>query len=104
MQTAVFHGNQRIGIAGAPIPQPGPGENEHPWPVQETPAIRRKGFYMVRTFYFPKSDYALNLALLRQHKAQYRRLVDAQFAIAELPQMFERFVAGDLVKPMLAFS
>jgi len=80
------------------------GESEQPWPVQETPAIRRKDFYMVRTFYFPKSDYALNLELLRRHKAQYRRLVDAQFAIAELPQMFERFVAGDLVKPMLAFS
>jgi len=80
------------------------GESEQPWPVQETPAIRRKDFYMVRTFYFPKSDYALNLALLRQHKAQYRRLIDAQFPIDALAQMFARFAAGDLVKPMLAFS
>jgi len=80
------------------------GENEQPWPVQETPAIRRKDFYMVRSFYFPKSDYTLNLELLRQHKAHYRRLVDAQFPISQLPHMFGRFVAGDLVKPMLAFA
>ena len=29
------------------------GESDAPWPVQENKAIRRKDFYMVRTFYFP---------------------------------------------------
>jgi propanol-preferring alcohol dehydrogenase len=71
--------------------------------VQETRAIRRKDFYMVRTFYFPKSDFALNVELLRKEKARYRQLVDAQFGLAELPEMFGRFVAGELVKPLLAF-
>jgi propanol-preferring alcohol dehydrogenase len=80
------------------------GENDHPWPVQETKAIRRKDFYMVRTFYFPKSDFALNVELLRREKERYRRLVDAQFGIDELPRMFGRFVAGELVKPLLAFA
>lgn len=80
------------------------GESDAPWPVQENKAIRRKDFYMVRTFYFPKSDFALNVELLRKEKDRYRRLVDAQFGIAQLPEMFGRFVDGELVKPLLAFD
>ncbi|MGE0314643.1 MAG: alcohol dehydrogenase catalytic domain-containing protein [Lautropia sp.] len=80
------------------------GENDHPWPVQENKAIRRKDFYMVRTFYFPKSDFALNVELLRRERTRYRQLVDAQFGLDALPAMFERFVAGDLVKPLLSFE
>jgi propanol-preferring alcohol dehydrogenase len=80
------------------------GENDNPWPVQENKAIRRKDFYMVRTFYFPKSDFALNVELLRKEKERYRRRVDAQFGIDALPEMFDRFVAGELVKPLLAFA
>ncbi|MCW8207080.1 alcohol dehydrogenase [Verminephrobacter aporrectodeae subsp. tuberculatae] len=80
------------------------GENDKPWPVQENKAIRRKDFYMVRTFYFPKSDFPLNVALLRSGKARYRKLVDAQFGIHQLPEMFRRFAAGELVKPLLAFA
>jgi propanol-preferring alcohol dehydrogenase len=80
------------------------GESDLPWPVQENKAIRRKDFYMVRTFYFPKSDFPLNVELLRKEKARYRQLVDAQFGIEHLPEMFGRFVAGELVKPLLAFA
>lgn len=80
------------------------GESDQPWPVQETKAIRRKDFYMVRTFYFPKGEFPLNVELLRKEKARYARLVDAQFGIEALPEMFARFVAGELVKPLLAFS
>ena len=80
------------------------GESDTPWPVQENKAIRRKDFYMVRTFYFPKSDFSLNVELLRKEKARYCQLVDAQFDIAQLPEMFRRFVAGELVKPLLAFA
>ena len=80
------------------------GESDLPWPVQETKAIRRKDFYMVRTFYFPKSDFALNVELLRRERARYRRLIDARFSIGELPEMFGRFVAGELVKPLLTFG
>ncbi|ARP91519.1 alcohol dehydrogenase [Bordetella genomosp. 9] len=80
------------------------GENDNPWPVQENKAIRRKDFYMVRTFYFPVSDFPLNVELLRKEKARYRQLVDAQFGIERLPDMFGRFVAGELVKPLLSFA
>ncbi len=80
------------------------GENDQPWPVQENKAIRRKDFHMVRTFYFPVGDFAANLAWLRQDRARYRRLVDARFGLTALPEMFARFAAGELVKPLLAFD
>ncbi|MCA0239525.1 MAG: alcohol dehydrogenase catalytic domain-containing protein [Proteobacteria bacterium] len=80
------------------------GENDNPWPVQENKAIRRKDFHMVRTFYFPVGDFAANVEWLRRDKAKYRRLVDAQFGLDALPEMFARFAAGELVKPMLAFD
>ena len=80
------------------------GESDQPWPVQENKAIRRKDFHMVRTFYFPKGDFAANVELLRKEKARYRRLVDARFGLEQLPEMFTRFAAGELVKPMLAFA
>lgn len=80
------------------------GENDNPWPVQENKAIRRKDFHMVRTFYFPVSDFAANVEWLRRDQARYRRLVDTAFGLPALPEMFARFAAGDLVKPMLAFD
>jgi propanol-preferring alcohol dehydrogenase len=80
------------------------GENDHPWPVQENKAIRRKDFHMVRTFYFPVGDFPANVEWLRRDEAKYRRLVDATFGLDALPEMFARFAAGELVKPMLAFD
>jgi threonine dehydrogenase-like Zn-dependent dehydrogenase len=80
------------------------GESDLPWPVQENKAIRRKDFYMVRTFYFPKSDFPLNIELLRKQKNKYKQLVDAQFGIEQLPEMFGRFAVGEMVKPFLSFE
>ena len=80
------------------------GENDNPWPLQENKAIRRKDFYMVRTFYFPKGDLAANIELLRGDEAKYRRLVDTTFGIDRLPEMYGRFAAGELIKPLLAFA
>ncbi|CAE6832839.1 L-threonine 3-dehydrogenase [Paraburkholderia aspalathi] len=80
------------------------GENDNPWPLQENKAIRRKDFYMVRTFYFPKSDLGLNVELLRREKTRYRQFVDTTFGIDKLPEMYARFAAGELIKPLLAFE
>lgn len=80
------------------------GENDEPWLVEENKAVRRKNFFMVRTFYFPKSDFELNVDLLRRKQAYYRQLVDAKFGIEDLPESFARFAAGDMVKPLLVFD
>ena len=80
------------------------GENDAPWTIEESKPIRRKDFYMLRSFYFRKGDYAANLALLRRHRERYARVVDLEFALDELPQRFAEFADGRLLKPLLAFG
>jgi len=77
------------------------GENDNPWTIEETKPIRRKDFIMMRSFYFPKSDFPQNIELLRRHRDRYARLVDQTFPLSELPQMFARFAAGELIKPLM---
>jgi propanol-preferring alcohol dehydrogenase len=78
------------------------GENDEPWSFEETKRVRRKDFFMLRSFYFPKQDFDVNLSLLRRHRDRYRALVDGRFALEELPEAFARFAEGRLVKPLLA--
>jgi propanol-preferring alcohol dehydrogenase len=78
------------------------GENDAPWTIDESKPIRRKDFYMVRSFYFPKSDLEANLALLRSRRDDYRRFVDLRFGLDAFAEVFPRFAAGELVKPLLA--
>jgi L-gulonate 5-dehydrogenase len=80
------------------------GENAAPWTIQEGPVFRRKDFFMMRTFYFPKADMAANVDLLRRCRDSFARLVDAAFPIAEMPTRFADFAAGRLIKPVLAFD
>ncbi len=80
------------------------GENAAPWTIEEGKVFRRKDFYMIRTFYFPITDFEENVALLRRHRDEYRRLVDLEFDLASLPENFARFASGKLIKPVLAFE
>lgn len=77
------------------------GENDEPWTIVESKPVRRKDFFLVRSFYFPKSDHVANIALLRRRRADYERLVDHVFELAEMPVEFPRFVAGERVKPLM---
>ncbi|WP_245198959.1 alcohol dehydrogenase catalytic domain-containing protein [Jiella mangrovi] len=79
------------------------GENAAPWTITEDKVFRRKDFAMLRTFYFPKSDFEPNVELLRANKERYRRLVDEAFGLDALPEKFARFAAGETIKPVLAF-
>ena len=71
------------------------------WQVAETKAIRRKDFYMVRSFYFPKGDHEANLALLRRRRASYEQLVDHVFPMAQMAAEFPLFMAGERIKPLM---
>lgn len=73
------------------------------WHVNETKAIRRKDFYYVRSFYFPISEYAMNIELLRADRPRYERLVDAQVPLDGLQELFGQFARGERLKPQLSF-
>jgi propanol-preferring alcohol dehydrogenase len=77
------------------------GENDAPWTVHETKPVRRKDFFLVRSFYFPKGDHAANLAVLRRQRASYERLVDHVFPLGEMAAQFARFMAGEHIKPLM---
>ena len=74
------------------------------WQVNETKAIRRKDFYYVRSFYFPVSEYEMNIELLRGDRASYERLVDARVALDGLEGLFGEFSRGERLKPQLSFA
>lgn len=77
------------------------GENDAPWTVHETKPVRRKDFFLVRSFYFPKGDHEANVALLRRQRARYERLVDRVFDLEAMAEEFPRFMAGERIKPLL---
>jgi threonine dehydrogenase-like Zn-dependent dehydrogenase len=74
------------------------------WHVSETKAIRRKDFYYVRSFYFPISEFGMNVELLRAGRARYERLVDARVPLAGLQDLFAQFARGERLKPQLNFD
>lgn len=76
------------------------GENEQPWSMEENITVRRKDFYMIRSFYFPKSDILDNIDVLRRNKEEYRKFVDALIPFSKFEQEYERFAAGELTKPL----
>lgn len=75
------------------------GESDR-WSIAETRAIRRKDFFLVRSFYFPIGDVAQNLALLRGAVRDYARLVDATAPLAGLEALFAAFARGERLKPL----
>ncbi len=74
------------------------------WQVNETKAIRRKDFYYLRSFYFPLSEYAPNIELLRAKRASYERLVDARVPLQGLQTLFGEFARGERLKPQLSLE
>lgn len=74
------------------------------WHVDETKAIRRKDFYYVRSFYFPISEYEMNIELLRADRVRYERLVDERVSLDGLQSLFARFARGERLKPQLSFA
>ena len=72
------------------------------WQVSETKAIRRKDFYCVRSFYFPISEFAPNIELLRADRARFERLVDARVPLDGLEALFAQFARGERLKPQLS--
>lgn len=75
------------------------GENDTPWCMEENKIVRRKDFYMIRSFYFTRAAMQANADILRRNKEAYSEFVDAQFSFDSFADNFARFAAGDLTKP-----
>jgi L-iditol 2-dehydrogenase len=71
------------------------------WNIRENRAVRRKQYFLIRSFYFPPGDFAANCDLLRAAKDDYRRLVDAEAGLDGLAALFAEFAAGRRLKPLL---
>lgn len=74
------------------------------WDMRENKTIRRKDFFIVRSFYFPLSDFNDNLALMRADMDRYRLLADREAPLEQLGLLFEAFARGEVVKPLVAFA
>ncbi len=71
------------------------------WSISETKAIRRKDYFLIRSFYFPIGDYPANLELLRADRIDYARLVNATSDLDGLQDLFTAFARGERLKPLL---
>jgi L-iditol 2-dehydrogenase len=74
------------------------------WSIEETRPIRRKDFFLIRSFYFPKSEWKDNLTLFRAERARFERLMDATATLDGLADLFAAFARGERIKPALVFD
>ncbi len=77
------------------------GDSEEPYAMPATPRWRRTDCFTVRSFYFPVTDVERNWELLRRMGYQLRDQIVTTHPGDDLQQTFERFVAGELVKPLI---
>lgn len=80
------------------------GENSAPWAIQEGPVFRRKDFMLLRSFYFPKSEHRQNIELLLRQRTRYEKMIGTDIALDQLADAYPEFVAGNTLKPQLAFE
>ena len=71
------------------------GESTDNWDIEENREVKLKDFFLIRSFYFPISDYAENERMLVANAASFRRLVDAEGALDGLPELFAAFYRGE---------
>ncbi|HEX9015221.1 MAG TPA: alcohol dehydrogenase catalytic domain-containing protein [Chloroflexota bacterium] len=77
------------------------GENDQPWTVVETPKLRRKDCFYVRSFYFPIGDLGKNAEILRARRGDFKRMISAVVPLKGLQGAFEQFCAGKTIKPLV---
>lgn len=77
------------------------GESNEPYTMPATPRWRRTDCFTVRSFYFPLSEVEGNWDLLRRCGPALRDVLAHPITLPELAQAFDRFVAGDLLKPYI---
>ena len=80
------------------------GEGSEPLTMPATAGWRRKDAFYIRSFYFPLSEVPGNFELLRRIGTGLAARLCTVHPFAELPAVFERFCAGELIKPVIDVS
>jgi threonine dehydrogenase-like Zn-dependent dehydrogenase len=79
------------------------GESNDPLVMPATPDWRRTDAFYIRSFYFPLDEVADNFRLLAAVGPALAAELCTPHPFPELQRTFERFVAGELVKPVVFF-
>lgn len=77
------------------------GESNEPYTMPATVRWRRTDCFTVRSFYFPVDEVEANWGLLRRSGEMLRDRLTVPLKLADLPDAFARFVAGDYFKPCI---
>lgn len=77
------------------------GESNDPYVMAATPRWRRTDCFTVRSFYFPLTEVDGNWDLLRRCGPALRDVLAHPLTLPELARAFDKFVAGDLLKPYI---
>jgi threonine dehydrogenase-like Zn-dependent dehydrogenase len=80
------------------------GESNDPLSMPATPSWRRTDAFYIRSFYFPLTEVPENFALLRHIGANLAARLCTIHPLTELPAIFKRFYAGELIKPVIRIS
>lgn len=77
------------------------GESNDPFVIEPTPALRRKDFYMIRSFYFDLNEMEDNIELYRNNQQSFQRLVSKVVSFEQLEETFVEFCQGKTIKPFV---
>lgn len=77
------------------------GESNDPFVIEPTPTLRRKDFYMIRSFYFDLNEVADNIELYRNNQQSFQRLVSKVVSFEQLEETFVEFCQGKTIKPFV---
>lgn len=80
------------------------GESNDPLSMPATPSWRRTDAFYIRSFYFPFTEVSENFVLLRRIGANLAARLCTTHPLTELLAVFERFCAGELIKPVIHIS
>lgn len=74
------------------------GEAWQPWQFQPTGDSMLKDYALIRSWYFPLSEFAENQRMLVDGIVDGKRLISHTFALEALPEAFRHFLSGETRK------
>lgn len=79
------------------------GESNDPFIINPTPALRRKDFFTIRSFYFPLNEVEDNFKLYKEYHSLFQQLIGEKVNFNEIENTFTKFCNGKTIKPFIKF-